>query len=99
MLGSRAAANVVPVCTYPVAVEQLLLPPLSSPDGGPAVRFLSPRGRVINVIILRQLDDSSRARGPSHFIFKSLQALLRLPARAFGLPDCTPRGTYRNARR
>jgi len=62
MLGSRAAANVVPVCTYPVAVEQLLLPPLVSPLRGP-VRFLSPRGRVINVIILRQLDDSSRAVG------------------------------------
>lgn len=48
-------ANVVPVCTYPV-VKASLPNHLS--------RFPS-RDRVISVIILRHLDDSSRARRDS----------------------------------
>lgn len=57
MLGSRAARNVVPVCTYPVVKASLYLLP------SPSRARLSSRGRVISVIILRHLDDSSSAPG------------------------------------
>lgn len=54
-VGIACRANVVPVCTYPVVKASLSnhLAPFPS------------RGRVISVIILRHLDDSSRARRDS----------------------------------
>lgn len=80
--------------SYQSAPIPLLRRPYSlRPPPPPPPPPSSLHGRVISVIILRHLDDSSRAPGiPKHFIFKSLRVRFHFRRTLWGPPYCAPRG-------